>query len=118
MSKAINIDDLKKFLTPPGNGVFTVKTAEDVIQSVQKDIYQTTNKDEVTKAWEKGIEQLPTTDKPFLLEFVVIAAAEYTEVLTGALFLYVKAYKRFQGTQTIMMSATFALSLTFFMTNI
>ena len=38
MSKAINIDDLKKFLTPPGNGVFTVKTAEDVIQSVQKDI--------------------------------------------------------------------------------
>ena len=67
MSKTINIDDLKKLLTPPGNGVFTVKTAEDIIQAVQKDIYKTTNKEEITQAQEKGIEQLPTTDKPFLL---------------------------------------------------
>ena len=33
---SFNASELENLLTPPGNGVFTVKTAEDIILSVQQ----------------------------------------------------------------------------------
>ena len=63
----INIEDLEKILTPPGNGVFTVKTAEDIIQSVQKEIYQTVDPQGIKKAWLSSLANLGKTNKPILL---------------------------------------------------
>ena len=46
----LNLKELESILRPPGNGVFTVKTAEDVIQSVQTEIYGESDKTKFIKS--------------------------------------------------------------------
>jgi len=65
--KKININDLTSILTPPGNGVFTVKTAEDIISSVQKEIYGTSKKETIESEWQKSLSKIIHSNIPLLL---------------------------------------------------
>ena len=63
----LNISDLESILTPPGNGVFTVKTAEDVISAVQTEIYQESDKSKIQTQWRESLEKIEQTNTPLLL---------------------------------------------------
>ena len=54
-------------LRPPGNGVFTVHTAADVIEQVQKTIYPQTKIKDVPTKWENSLSELPSHKGPVLL---------------------------------------------------
>ncbi|MFA7612627.1 MAG: arginase family protein [Candidatus Caldatribacteriota bacterium] len=58
--------DLKKILTVPGNGVFTVHTAQDKKEKLFKAYYNSTKIDSVTKKWEASLDKL-NDKKPMLL---------------------------------------------------
>lgn len=63
----MNLDDIEDILCPPGNGVFTVKTAEDIIESVQREIYGDTGKEKIRLRWKESLKNIEQTDKPLLL---------------------------------------------------
>tara|TARA_X000000950_G_C13824498_1_gene623392 strand:+ start:361 stop:1464 length:1104 start_codon:yes stop_codon:yes gene_type:complete len=60
-------ENLIKMLTPPGNGVFTVHTAADVISSVQASIYETESQADIKKSWDKSLERIEKSESPILL---------------------------------------------------
>ena len=61
----MSFKQLKPVLRPPGNGVFTVHTASDIIENVQQRLYGKTEKSEINKAWEESLES--TEKLPLLL---------------------------------------------------
>lgn len=61
------MDTLRKMLRPPGNGVFTVHTAADVIEEVQRTIYPSTPIQEIPQKWEASIDKLQNHTGPILL---------------------------------------------------
>ena len=61
------MENIKKMLRPPGNGVFTVHTAADVIEQVQKTIYPQTRIKDVPTKWENSLNELPSHKGPVLL---------------------------------------------------
>jgi agmatinase len=63
----LNLNEIQNILTPPGNGVFTVKTAEDIIQSVQSDIYQNSDKNIIFEQWRESLLEIETDNKKPLL---------------------------------------------------
>ena len=56
---------LKPLLRPPGNGVFTVHTASDIIENVQQRLYGKSDQQEIKQAWEKSLDS--DERKPLLL---------------------------------------------------
>ena len=67
-SDAWRPDSLKRFLRPPGNGVFTVHTAQDIIASVQRELYSSAGgQDQIEHAWLTSLKDVTTTDKTLLL---------------------------------------------------
>ena len=56
---------LKPVLRPPGNGVFTVHTASDIIENVQQRLYGKNDQQEIKQAWENSLDS--DERKPLLL---------------------------------------------------
>lgn len=65
--KKFEIKEIESILTPPGNGVFTVKTAEDIISGVQEEIYQEKDKEKIISLWRKSLTEIENTKLPLLL---------------------------------------------------
>lgn len=63
----MDISVLKKLLRPPGNGVFTVHTASDVIENVQQKIYGVKNKSQILELWEQSLNSINKENLPLLL---------------------------------------------------
>ena len=57
---------LEQLLRPPGNGVFTVHTAQDVIASVQRELYASSENDP-ERAWRSSLSALSMTTKARIL---------------------------------------------------
>ena len=58
---------LVQMLRPPGNGVFTVHTASDVISQVQKSIYKDTSFEDIAKVWKESLSLIPSFNGPLIL---------------------------------------------------
>lgn len=52
------VDHLKKLLCPPGNGVYTVHTAQDNKNSLHQTLYGTSEQEQVIKNWSMQLENL------------------------------------------------------------
>jgi agmatinase len=61
------METLKKMLRPPGNGVFTVHTASDVIEQVQATIYPQTTVEKIPQEWEASLKELKSHEGPVIL---------------------------------------------------
>lgn len=57
-------NELLNFLCPPGNGVYTVHTAQERRENLQKKLYADA---EVQIAWQQQLDLLPTSNLPLLL---------------------------------------------------
>ncbi len=55
------LNDLKKLLCPPGEGVFTVHTAKERRLELQEKIYQTSSDKKIRTLWEKSLKTIPNT---------------------------------------------------------
>ena len=67
-SNRFNPDLIQHFLRPPGNGVFTVHTAQDIIAAVQSELYAPVHaQHDIEQAWRNSLNQVVTTSKTFLL---------------------------------------------------
>ena len=54
------LNDLKKLLCPPGEGVYTVHTGKERRLLLQEKLYQTTNDKKIRNSWEKSLKDLPS----------------------------------------------------------
>ena len=59
-------DRLIEYLCPPGEGVYTVHTAQEKKQTVQKQLFNATG-DAVKPIWKQQLQNLPQQEKPLLL---------------------------------------------------
>ena len=56
--KKFELKEIESILTPPGNGVFTVKTAEDVIAGVQGRNISRKDKEKIISLWKKSLSEM------------------------------------------------------------
>ena len=87
-------------LRPPGNGVFTVHTAADVIEQVQKTIYPQTQIKDVPTKWKTLLNDLPSHKWPILLGICSDCGGGIHRVLIGVpLFVrqYLYKYSQFDN---------------------
>lgn len=61
------IEKVKKYLCPPGNGVFTVHTAKELKEDLHQGLYETVVPKEVEKKWKSSLENLSSDTRPVLL---------------------------------------------------
>ena len=61
------VEKMKKYLCPPGNGVFTVHTAAELKEDLHQHLYQTIQQDEVQKKWEESLDELTKKSQVCLL---------------------------------------------------
>ncbi len=61
------LDKINSYLTPPGNGVFTVHTARKNKELIHQKIYNTVEPSEVQEAWRESLSSLNDSKKPCLL---------------------------------------------------
>ena len=62
----LNLIDIEHILAPPGNGVFTVKTAENIIHQVQQGIYKEKDPSKIYNIWKSSLKKIGDTDLPIL----------------------------------------------------
>lgn len=55
------LNELKKILCPPGEGVYTVHTAKERRIALQEKIYKTKNETKIRDLWEKSLKDIPST---------------------------------------------------------
>lgn len=55
------INELKKILCPPGEGVFTVHTAKERRLELQKKLYSSSQESVIQTKWEKSLKNIPST---------------------------------------------------------
>lgn len=61
------ISKLKLYLSPPGEGIYTVHTAKDKRINLQKKLFKSTETDIVKKTWENSLETVLPTSQTVLL---------------------------------------------------
>lgn len=61
------IKKCESYLSPPGNGVFTVHTAKVLKDEYHQKLYGASDAEKVEAQWKKSLEGLPSSKKPVLL---------------------------------------------------
>lgn len=61
------ITRLKQYLLPPGDGVYTVHTAQDIKKKFQNRLYGPLNHDQMLGAWSKKLEEMLNKQSPFYI---------------------------------------------------